>query len=128
MVMEVERRHFSFEKKAAADAANQKVQEWETLMWNYQQALPGALPGEKWKIMESVFSLRIKPIIAIRMRIDAHQHFWKFDPVRDSWIGDDMQVLKPTFCRNIYNPFCTKPTLMVASSCRPINRKKKTGF
>ena len=31
------------------------------------------------------------------MRIDAHQHFWKFNPVRDSWIGDDMQVLKQNF-------------------------------
>lgn len=31
------------------------------------------------------------------MRIDAHQHFWKFNPVRDSWIGDDMQVLQQNF-------------------------------
>lgn len=56
MVMEVEE-SFSFEKKAAADAANEKVQEWEALMWRYQQALPGALPGEKWKMMELIFSL-----------------------------------------------------------------------
>jgi L-fuconolactonase len=31
------------------------------------------------------------------MRIDAHQHFWKFDPVRDSWISDDMSVLRRDF-------------------------------
>jgi L-fuconolactonase len=31
------------------------------------------------------------------MRIDAHQHFWKFDPVRDSWITDDMSVLRRDF-------------------------------
>ena len=31
------------------------------------------------------------------MRIDAHQHFWKFDPVRDSWITDDMAVIKRDF-------------------------------
>ena len=48
---------FSFEKKAAADAANPKVQEWENLMWHYQQALPTAGPGEKWMLMEKVFSL-----------------------------------------------------------------------
>lgn len=48
---------FSFEKKAAADAANPKVQEWENLMWRYQQALPSAAPGEKWVLMEKVFSL-----------------------------------------------------------------------
>jgi len=29
--------------------------------------------------------------------IDAHQHFWKFDPVRDSWINDDMRVIQRDF-------------------------------
>lgn len=48
---------FSFEKKSAADAANEKVQEWEQLMWKYQQALPGSKPGEKWMLMEKIFSL-----------------------------------------------------------------------
>ena len=48
---------FSFEKKAAMDAANPKVQEWENLMWRYQQALPTARPGEKWIIMERIFAL-----------------------------------------------------------------------
>ena len=56
MIMEVTE-NFSFEAKAAADAANEKVQEWETLMWKYQQALPGAKPGEKWKLMDRIFSL-----------------------------------------------------------------------
>ncbi len=28
------------------------------------------------------------------MRIDAHQHFWKYDPVRDAWITDQMSPLK----------------------------------
>lgn len=31
------------------------------------------------------------------MKIDAHQHFWKFDPVRDSWINDDMSVIRKDF-------------------------------
>lgn len=48
---------FSFEKKAAHDAANPKVQEWETLMWRYQQALPTAQPGEKWMLMEKIFEM-----------------------------------------------------------------------
>lgn len=48
---------FSFEKKAQMDAANDKVQEWEALMWHYQQALPIALPGEKWLLMEKIFQL-----------------------------------------------------------------------
>lgn len=48
---------FSFEKKAALDTANPKVQEWETLMWTYQQALPTAKPGQKWVLLERIFHL-----------------------------------------------------------------------
>lgn len=48
---------FSFEAKAKADLENAKVQEWETLMWNYQKALPGAKPGEKWMLTENIFKL-----------------------------------------------------------------------
>ena len=29
--------------------------------------------------------------------IDAHHHFWMFDPVRDGWITDDMQVLRTDY-------------------------------
>ncbi|MES2418944.1 MAG: L-rhamnose mutarotase [Bacteroidota bacterium] len=57
MIMEVND-NFSFEEKNAADLANPKVQEWETLMWNYQQALPFAKPGEKWMLMNQIFSLK----------------------------------------------------------------------
>jgi L-rhamnose mutarotase len=56
MIMEVNET-FSFEQKGIADAANEKVQEWEQLMWKYQQALPVAKPGEKWILMEKIFSL-----------------------------------------------------------------------
>src|SRR4051812_9009380 len=56
MIMEVND-SFAFEKKAAEDALNPKVQEWETLMWRYQQPLPLAKPGEKWMLMEKIFSL-----------------------------------------------------------------------
>jgi L-fuconolactonase len=31
------------------------------------------------------------------MRIDAHQHFWKYDSVRDSWIDESMQVIRRDF-------------------------------
>jgi len=48
---------FSFEKKAVMDKSNPKVQEWEELMWKFQQALPWAKTGEKWIVMEKIFSL-----------------------------------------------------------------------
>ena len=56
MIMDVDDT-FSFERKAEMDALNPKVQEWEELMWKYQKPLPGALPGEKWKLMETIFTL-----------------------------------------------------------------------
>ena len=56
MIMEVNE-SFSFDAKAAADRANPKVQEWEQLMWKFQQALPQAKPGEKWIRMERIFKL-----------------------------------------------------------------------
>ena len=30
-------------------------------------------------------------------RIEAHQHFWKFDPIRDNWITDEMSVIRKDF-------------------------------
>jgi L-fuconolactonase len=33
-------------------------------------------------------------MMAAFMRIDAHQHFWRFDAVRDRWITAEMSVLK----------------------------------
>jgi L-rhamnose mutarotase len=48
---------FSFEAKAKADAENPKVQEWENLMWKFQQALPWAKEGEKWMLMEKIYEL-----------------------------------------------------------------------
>lgn len=56
MIMEVND-SFSFEEKARADRTNAKVQEWEQLMWKFQQALPAAGPGEKWLLMERIFKL-----------------------------------------------------------------------
>ena len=48
---------FTFEKKSKMDEANEKVQQWEELMWKYQQAMPGSTPGEKWRLMERIFLL-----------------------------------------------------------------------
>ena len=56
MIMEVNE-HFSFEAKAEADRVSPKVQEWENLMWKFQQTLPEAKPGEKWLLMEKIFKL-----------------------------------------------------------------------
>ena len=56
MIMEVAE-DFTFARKAAMDAANPKVQQWETIMHGFQQDLPQARSGEKWLTMNRVFSL-----------------------------------------------------------------------
>lgn len=55
MIMEVNA-SFSFERKSKVDQENTRVQEWESLMWKYQQSLPLAKPGEKWMLMEKIFN------------------------------------------------------------------------
>jgi L-rhamnose mutarotase len=56
MIVEADE-NFSFEAKNEADKNNSKVQEWEELMWKFQQQLPNSKSGEKWQLMEKIFSL-----------------------------------------------------------------------
>ncbi len=49
---------FSFEKKQSIDNQKPEVEEWEVLMWQYQQALPNSRPGEKWRLMKKIFKLK----------------------------------------------------------------------
>ena len=63
MIMEVNE-DFSFEAKSETDRLNPKVQDWEKLMWKFQQPLPEARPGEKWILMEKIFKLQSNAEIA----------------------------------------------------------------
>ncbi|MDP9079516.1 MAG: amidohydrolase family protein [Bacteroidota bacterium] len=42
------------------------------------------------------------------MKIDSHQHFWKFDPVRDSWIDDSMSAIRRDFYPEDLEPILKK--------------------
>jgi len=52
MIMETDS-SFSFERKTAMDAADPKVQQWETLMLKYQQPFKGS--AQKWVLMDKIF-------------------------------------------------------------------------
>ena len=56
MIMETDET-FESNKKALMDADNPKVQEWEKLMWKFQQPIPWAKEGEKWIPMNKIFQL-----------------------------------------------------------------------
>lgn len=47
--------------KAQADAEDADVQAWEKLMWQFQQPLDWAAPGEKWVAMDRIFALSEQP-------------------------------------------------------------------
>jgi len=55
MLLEVED-DFSFERMAAMERSNPKVQEWEQLMWRFQRSMPGSKEG-KWKLADEIFKL-----------------------------------------------------------------------
>ena len=38
------------------------------------------------------------------MRIDSHQHFWEYKPVRDAWITEDMSVIQRDFMPKDLHP------------------------
>lgn len=42
------------------------------------------------------------------LKIDAHQHFWNFDPVRDSWITSEMAVIQKDFLPSDLQPLLEK--------------------
>lgn len=56
MIMEVDE-SFDPVAKAKADAANETVMKWESLMATFQQALPWAKEGQKWVPMQAIFGL-----------------------------------------------------------------------
>lgn len=39
---------FTFENKQKIDGESKIVQEWENMLWKYQQAIAGSAKGEKW--------------------------------------------------------------------------------
>ena len=41
-------------------------------------------------------------------KIDSHQHFWKFDPVRDSWITEEMKLIRKDFMPGDLEPLLKK--------------------
>lgn len=42
------------------------------------------------------------------MKIDSHQHFWKYHPIKDAWITDDMKVIKQDFMPSDLEPLLIK--------------------
>src|SRR5436305_10773135 len=60
-----------------------------------------------WSLVLMDWASRVKTLRHMR-RIDAHQHFWKFDPVRDSWITEQMSEIRRDFLPQDLKPLLQK--------------------
>jgi L-fuconolactonase len=64
----------------------------------------------------------------LHLRIDSHQHFWKFDPVRDSWITDDMNVIQRDFLPDDLAPVLEKNEIDGCVSVQADQSENETQF
>lgn len=61
-------------------------------------------------------------------RIDSHQHFWKFDPVRDSWIDDSMQKIQRDFLPEDLLPLLTENKFQGCVAVEAHQSEEQTNF
>ncbi|TDU39492.1 L-fuconolactonase [Gelidibacter sediminis] len=62
------------------------------------------------------------------MKIDAHQHFWYFNPQRDAWITDDMRVLKRDFLPEDLQPLLKQHQFDGCVAVQADTSEKETEF
>src|SRR5690554_1923908 len=62
------------------------------------------------------------------MRIDSHQHFWRFDPQRDAWITNDMSVIQRDFLPEDLQPLLQQHQLDGCIAVQADTSEKETKF
>lgn len=62
------------------------------------------------------------------MRVDAHQHFWNYDPQRYGWITDDMQVLQKSYLPDDLAPLLAKHQLAGCVAVQADQSETETNF
>lgn len=61
-------------------------------------------------------------------RIDSHQHFWIFDPVRDSWIDDSMQKIQRDFLPADLQPLLSENKFSACVAVQASQSEEETNF
>ncbi len=62
------------------------------------------------------------------MIIDSHQHFWKYNPIRDSWIDDTMQIIRRDFLPKDLAPIFIKNKIDGCISVQADQSETETEF
>ncbi len=61
-------------------------------------------------------------------RIDAHQHFWIFDPIRDNWIDDTMKSIQKDFLPEDLNPLLVENNFSACVAVQASQTEEETDF
>ncbi|EJL61915.1 amidohydrolase family protein [Flavobacterium sp. CF136] len=61
-------------------------------------------------------------------RIDSHQHFWKFDPIRDSWIDDSMRQIQRDFLPEDLLPLLSENKFAGSVAVQASQSEEETNF
>ena len=61
-------------------------------------------------------------------KIDAHQHFWQFDPVKDGWITEEMAVIRKDFLPKDIKPVLKKNGIEGCVAVQADQSEKETKF
>jgi L-fuconolactonase len=62
------------------------------------------------------------------MRIDAHQHFWRHDPVRDGWITDEMAILRRDYLPDELEPLLVQGGMDGSVAVQADQSESETSF
>jgi L-fuconolactonase len=62
------------------------------------------------------------------MTIDAHQHFWEYDPRRDNWITDEMKILKRDYLPPDISPLLSENGIDGCVTVQVDQSEKETEF
>ena len=62
------------------------------------------------------------------MQVDAHQHFWNYDPLVHSWIDDSMQVIRKDFLPTDLKPLLDKAGIDACVAVQADQTEAETAF
>ncbi|SRR5579883_5259 len=62
------------------------------------------------------------------MRIDAHQHFWRYDPARHDWITDEMRVLQRDYLPSDLRPELKAAGIDASVAVQAVQSEDETNF
>lgn len=62
------------------------------------------------------------------LKIDSHQHFWEYDPIRDTWISDEMEVIRHDFLPKDLKPLLDANGIDACIAVQADQSEKETDF